>query len=182
MKTEVITTAALRHDNLSDDDYRDIYQEIRAYDEVTGKYAVSLDAFVGLISSDFSKAQWSKYHRGLVDITDDMRNELRRAVGLPALGSSIGDAVAAYTRDDATVTGVGDQQAKHVVLVGCEYPIALTVNGEVTARRVTSVTRPKRKRKRYVRPVASVEQEERRKALGVNWKEVIEEGLRSYEQ
>ena len=47
-------------DDLSTQDYRDIYDELREKDDRNGSYAVSLDKFVTLVSSQYSKAQWSK--------------------------------------------------------------------------------------------------------------------------
>ena len=88
-------------DDLSAADYKDVYDELRGRDPVTGAYAVSLDKFVTMVTSAYSKAQWSKYHNGEATLTRTMRNELRRAVGLAPLPPTVADATAAASPDAA---------------------------------------------------------------------------------
>ena len=178
-------------DNLSAADYRDIYDELRGRDAATGGYAVSLDKFVTLVTSAYSKAQWSKYHNGETALTRTMRNELRRAVGLPALPPTVAEATA-QASPDAAVWQVGDGPAEHVIMVTTPEPITLHVNGAVSvasgARQqaagddVTEVTRTKRRRGYIARPVANKTQDSRRQAIGATWRAIIDAGLDALER
>jgi hypothetical protein len=177
-------------DDLSTQDYRDIYDELRGRDPETSVYTVSLDKFVTLVTSQYSKAQWSKYHNGETTLTRAMRNELRRCVGLPLLPPTVAEATATAS-PDAAVWQVGDGPAEHVIMVTTPDPITLHVNGAVTVAsdapqtqqnaHVTSVTRKGQQRKHYARPVASEAQQKRRETLGVKWQQVIDAGLAALE-
>jgi hypothetical protein len=177
-------------DDLSTADYRDIYDELREKDDCNGSYAVSLDKFVTLVSSQYSKAQWSKYHNGETVLTRNMRNELRRCVGVKLLPPTVAEATATAS-PDAAVWQVGDGPAEHVIMVTTQEPITLHVNGAVSvgeaqpkqdaSAHVTGVTRTTAPRKYYARPTASEAQENRRLALGVKWAEIIEAGLKALE-
>jgi hypothetical protein len=177
-------------DDLSTQDYRDIYDELREKHDVTGVYAVSLDKFVTLVSSQYSKAQWSKYHNGETTLTRTMRNELRRCVGLKVLPPTVAEATAAAS-PDAAVWQIGDGPAEHVIMVTGVEPMTLHVNGAVSVAdqkahmpqddAVTAITRTVAPRKHYTRPVATDEQDARRNALGVKWAEIIEAGLKALE-
>ncbi len=177
-------------DDLSVQDYRDIYDELRGRDPVTGAYAISLDKFVTMVSSAYSKAQWSKYHNGETTITRTMRNELRRCVGLPLLPPTVAEATAGAS-PDAAVWQVGEGAAEHVIMVTTHAPITLHVNGAVSVAApppqmpqrddVTAVTRTGAPRKHYARPVATEAQNERRLRLGTKWAEIIERGLTAME-
>lgn len=84
--SEIPVTTVTRNadvDDLTDADYRDIYDEVRQLDSDTGNYAISLDKFVALAQSIYSKALWSKYHNGMVELNRTMRSELRSAWGWP---------------------------------------------------------------------------------------------------
>lgn len=178
-------------DDLSTQDYRDIYDELRERDEAAGTYAVSLDKFVTLVSSQYSKAQWSKYHNGDTGLTRTMRNELRLCVGLKPLPPTVAEATSTAS-PDAAVWSVGDGPAEHVIMVTSTEPMTLHVNGAVTVSdptaqsagnaHVTAVTRTVAPRRYYARPVASETQNQRRVALGVKWAEIIERGLAALEQ
>lgn len=184
MITVTTVTRNATHDNLSADDYRDIYRELRQYDEQAQRYAVSLDKFIGMIGSQFSKALWNKYDHGEKELNRDQRNELRRAVGLTVLPMTITEAVADVD-PDAEVAKVGEGTPRKVILLASCEPLTLTVNGEIEADPLTShvtvVTRALRPRKRLVRPVASIEQNKRRMAVSASWSEIIEAGLKVLE-
>jgi hypothetical protein len=177
-------------DDLSTQDYRDIYDELRERDECNSSYAVSLDKFVALVTSQYSKAQWSKYHNGEAALTRTMRNELRRCVGLKLLPPTVAEATATAS-PDAAVWSIGDGPAEHVIMVTSTEPMLLHVNGSVAVASpatqmgqndaVTAVTRTVAPRKYYARPTASETQNERRVALGVKWAEIIERGLSALE-
>lgn len=173
-------------DELSAADYRDIYDELRGRDSVTGAYAVSLDKFVTMVTSTYSKAQWSKYHNGETAITRAMRNELRAAVGLVQLPPTVAEATAAAS-PDAAVWQIGDGPAEHVIMVTTPEPITLHVNGAVSVTstpppaalesHVTEVTRARRNDRPCIRPVATPCQNSRRLALSASWRDVIDAGL-----
>lgn len=177
-------------DDLSTQDYRDIYDELRERDDRNGSYAVSLDKFVTMVSSQYSKAQWSKYHNGETTLTRAMRNELRRCVGVKLLPPTVADATATAS-PDAAVWSIGDGPAEHVIMVTTQEPITLHVNGAVSVATptaqtpenapVTTVTRTKSHETYRTRPTATKAQEERRSALGAKWAEVIERGLAALE-
>ncbi len=146
MSTPVtLVTARAEHDNLSSDDYRDIYRELREHK--------SLDAFISLIASQYSKAWWSKYERSEIKLTREARNELRRAIGLQPLPISVGEAMADVD-PDAEVWRVGDQRPDRVILIGLPKAVeglVIRLNGklEITpGRGVTTVTSPRPKAKR----------------------------------
>jgi hypothetical protein len=167
-------------DNLSTNDYRDIFTELRQN--------LSLDKLIGVMGSSYSKATWSKYERNELELNRTMRSELRRAVNLPALPETVTEAVNNRTSPDAEVWAVGDGafSAGKVLLISGEHQdLVLHVNGAVQAMPhstgVTSVTTGATPRKPLVRPVASIEQNERRAALLASWKDVIEAGLRVLE-
>lgn len=179
-----VVTKNATQDNLTPEDYRDIYRELRQHDESTSRYAISLDKFVEMIASQFSKALWNQYERGEKELNRGQRNELRQAVGLGLLPLTVQDAVIPNTIPDAEVIYVGTNgQAYRVVLLGTDEPIVLSVNGSVNVHSsdevdaVTPVTRAARPHKRVVRPLASHEQNNQRVELGVSWKEVISAGL-----
>jgi len=151
-----VTTRAESADRLTPADYRDIYQEVRGYDPVTGEYRVSLRALVDLIQQQLpgqaclSIAYWSKYHKGELDtLNRRARQELRALVGQPALPPTVAEACA--TADpDATVYQVGTATPDRIVLVGSDIhdPLALRLNGHLEATgdpvaesHVTPVTR-----------------------------------------
>jgi hypothetical protein len=177
-------------DDLSTQDYRDMYDELRLLDPVTNVYTVSLDKFVTLVSSQYSKAQWSKYHNGETTLTRTMRNELRRCVGLKLLPPTVAEATATAS-PDAAVWQIGDGPAEHVIMVTTQEPITLYVNGAVSVGEqatqiaqhddVTPVTRTERLQKPRTRPTASEAQEKRRLALGAKWQQVIDAGLSALE-
>jgi len=177
-------------DDLSLSDYRDIYDEIRLRHPVTGAYVVSLDKFVTMVSSAYSKAQWSKYHNGETTLTRTMRSELRVAVGLAPLPPTVAEATAAAS-PDAAVWQVGEGVPDHVIMVTAAHPITLHVNGAVSVAD-SAPQMPRNSgykgqggkvapRRYYARPTATEAQEARRLALGVKWQAIIETGLTAME-
>lgn len=82
---------ALANDPLTEQDYRDIFTELRE--------KMSLDRLVAQVGSRYSKAQWSKYERAQAPLTVTMRNELRCAVGMIELPPSVPTALAGVDPD-----------------------------------------------------------------------------------
>lgn len=131
--TQVTADASL--DDLSVQDYRDIFTEVRE--------KMSLDKFVALSGSQYSKAQWSKYeHDETMAPSRAMRNDLRRAVGKKELPLTVAEAVGAAS-PDAAVWRVGDGIPQHVIMVG-DDPVTIHVNEtvQVVAQVATPDTRP----------------------------------------
>ena len=187
-------------DNLSVNDYRDIFTELRQN--------LSLDKLIGVMGSSYSKATWSKYERGELELNRTMRSELRKAVNLPALPETVADAVSHRTSPDAEVWTVGDGafSAGKVLLINGEHQdLVLHVNGTVQAMANSGnflvdafdsiITNPPMAhqppcnrgytgatgRKPLIRPVASIEQNERRIAVSASWRDVIAAGLDALE-
>lgn len=116
-----LTTAAT-YDDLTDSDYRDIYDEIRAGHALRG--------FIEVAGSTLSASWWSQWEKGGKNLTRRARNDLRRAVGLPLLPPTVEEAVAAHVHPDATVARVGDDpQARRVLLLATGDDVTVTWNG-----------------------------------------------------
>lgn len=181
-----VVTADAGQDRLGEQDYREIYDEVRALDEATGKYGVSLDAFVELVHSEYSKAAWSKYHRAELELNRTMRNELRGAVGMALLPLTIAEATAGVDAD-ATVVQVGGDTVRRVVMLGVNDAVTVHWNGTVSAwtgcqgdkvtgdagsHRVTGVTRD---RKAVFVPARLFDRVNAlRRESGLSWGEVLE--------
>lgn len=181
------------HDDLTADDYREIYQEMRQHDAETDRYGISLDAFVELIASEFSKALWSKYHTGKSDLNRTMRNELRTAVGLPPLPPTVTDVTAAVDVN-AHIVQIGDHRLVDRVILASTAgdPIVISLNGEIRIvspapspeldepgegpaadEPVTPVTR--RQRGRISLPQAQFDRlNAKRQEIGMTWPEFLQ--------
>lgn len=120
----VVTANAVAADQLSDQDYRDIYTEVRA--------RMTLRAMIELVGSRYSPGWWSKYEHGQAELTRIARNELRRAVDLPQLPPTLAEVIA-RADPDATVYQVGPEPARRIILVGQAGPVALHLNGTLRA-------------------------------------------------
>jgi len=117
-------------------------------------------------------------------LSDDMKAELRRAVGLPV---PVLEAVT-IADPDAAVYRVGTETPHTVIMVGTLTPVELRINGTVTAMQADGHKMPavpigmaRRARMPVVRPVASKAQETRRERLQRSWRDVIEAGLKTLE-
>lgn len=137
-----LTANAARAEDLTEQDYREIYQELRS--------KMSLRAFKAQIGSQYSIGYWSKYETHPETLTRAARQELRAAVGLPALPPAPTEALAAMD-PDATIYRVGALPATRVALIGADIEsVTLHVNGQITALpdpaldwHVTAATRPR---------------------------------------
>lgn len=158
-------TSNASQDDLSDTDYLELYQELRE------KY--SLRDFVSLVTSGRSIAYWSKYERGESGIGRPERNELRRAVSLPALVPTVADAMADVD-PDAEILAIGDKPKNRVFLATKGDTLTIYANGTVSARKtaVTGVTRRKKRvrremTQRQAKRWDSMTDDERNTALGL---------------
>lgn len=146
MRAKLLTIAAELAEDLSEEDYRCIYDELRE--------KCSLRQFAQFIHADVSHAWWGRYENGLAQLNHDRRNELRRAVGLPELPGTVAQAIANVSAN-AAVWSLGEQPAERVVMVGADAPQELTMrlNGNLTViedapqeAHVMGHTRPKTRR------------------------------------
>lgn len=135
-----VLTRNAAHDPLAESDYRDIYDEIRQFDQETGRYAISLDKFCALVASAYSKALWAKYHNGEAELNRTQRSELRKAVGMPVLPPTVSQALSVVD-EDAEIIQVGNDIANRVVVLATDLAFTLHVNGAVTSS-VTAFTDP----------------------------------------
>jgi hypothetical protein len=174
----LVTSADRRADNLSEQDYRDIYAELRE--------RRSLADFIAFTQSVVSRAWWSQYEARAKQLDWQRKNELRRAVGLPDLAPSVG-ATLLQVSADATVWRVGEGAADTVIFVTPELPSGalLSVNGEVHIARpvatadgaeadVTPVTPASRARRVSaaiggLRIETRAAHDARRRAAGLTW-------------
>ncbi len=110
-------------DDLTPNDYRDIFEELRS-----GRSLRELVSEAGAAQGRI--AYWSRYSRNPDAVPDlDGRNELRRLVGLPELAPPAGDVVTAAADPAAAVWQVGDGPADRVILLATPGPVTLRVNG-----------------------------------------------------
>ncbi len=149
------------------------------------KESLSLGDLVTLLNSQYSRAMWSQYEHGERSLNRTMRSELRVALNLPPLPPTIAEATA-QASPDAAVWQVGEGVPEHVIMVS-DTPVTLYVNGGVSTisqtSNVTGVTRGHIQRKRYIRPCVPFEHAERLNRLeSVSWQDVVEAGLKSYEE
>ncbi len=145
-----VVTANATQDNLTDQDYRDIYNDLRDNR--------SLRQFVQMIGSQYSIAFWGKYEAGELPLTRKAKDELRKAVGLPVLPLLLSEAIA-IADPDATVYQIGAEKADRVIMVGQAGEVTIRLNGQLEVLEngseempkstvVTSVTRARQRRTR----------------------------------
>lgn len=165
--TEVTRNAGV---DLADDDYKDIYEELRRQR--------TLRQFVEMLASRYSIGWWSKYERGDVQLTRAARNELRIAVGLAALPRLV-EEVMGDVDPNAVVYRVGDMRPDRVILVGHDQPLAMRLNGVLAvedmppAGAVTRVTGRRQRVSLSVEPAVGQRLNEARLAAGLTWTEFL---------
>ena len=136
MNITVVTDAQSRTDDLTDQDYRDIYTELRE--------KLSLRQFIAQLDSKASPSWWSQYEAGGKELNWERKNELRHAVGLRLLAPSV--ILACADSSEATVYQIGTGASNRIVKITQNAPEALNlhINGSLMAfdnnARVTPVT------------------------------------------
>jgi transcriptional regulator with XRE-family HTH domain len=177
MTSVTVVTRNASTDDITDDDYRDIFCELREQHP--------LRQFARLAQTGYSIAWWSKFERGEVELTRAARNELRRAVGLPALPLTIGEA-AAIADPDATVYRVGDGVPDVVILAAHRAPLVMSLNGALNVvedvpsnPRVTTVTRATRRKSVHVGVAIWERLNSARQAAGLTWDEYLGKAVES---
>ena len=144
--TVVTVTKNATVDEYTEEDYRDMYGELRDNH--------SLAEFIALVGSQYSRAQWSKWENGTGKLNRRMRTELRIGVNEPELPPTVAEAVSVAS-DDAEVVQVGTGQPDRIIMASSKSePMTIHLNGGIVAtaqqavapeRRVTTVTRPVRR-------------------------------------
>ncbi len=172
----LVTSHSAAKSPQTDAEWREMYEDLKG--------DLSLGDFQRKYNIGLSRAAWNKYERGLMALSDDMKRELRAAVGLPV---PVLEAVA-IADPNAAVYRVGTEAPHTVVMVGTLTPVELRINGTVTAMQADGHRMPavppgmaRRTRTPVVRPVASKAQEARRERLQRPWRDVIEAGLQALE-
>lgn len=162
--TEVTRDAQV--DSLSPDDYREIFEELRR-----GR---SLRQFVDLVQSVYSIAYWSKVDRNDAVLTRPACNELRQAVGLAPLPITVEDALSTVD-PNAVVYQIGDDRTERVILVGCNQPLRMSLNGTLAANvHVTRVTRRRHRASVSIQDNVHERLNALRTARGWSWNELFE--------
>ncbi len=123
-----ITTPETRLDDLTDQDYRDIYEELRR-----GR---SLAEFCTLIQTVVHKSWWSQYETGIKHLNTERKNELRRSVSQGELAPDVSKALEAVT-SDARIWRIGTGNANRVVMLASDTPETLTVSVNHTVHVLT---------------------------------------------
>lgn len=176
-----VTTRAHSADQLTDADYRDIYDELRS--------KCGLRQFAEQLGSRYSIATWSKYERGELTLPRPAKQELRAAVGLAPLPPTVEEA-AARIDPDATVWQVGETVPNRVVMVGADVTKPFTVrlnshveiidgddNAPTPQPAVTAVTTPTRTRRPTkairVSPTAFQRLSAARQQSGLTWDDFL---------
>jgi len=180
LPTPLITQNATT-DNLSEQDYKDIFEELRS--------TITLRQFISLSGSSLSPARWSQWAGGSRPLSREMKKDLRRAVNLDGLPPTIEEAISSV-HPDAAVAQIGEDKVHRVLLIGLPGPVTVHWNGNgpqahQNAPRtvVTGVTATKPAR-RYWRPALPPELGQRTKNAGVTKADIqraIEELLRRRE-
>ena len=181
-------------DPYSNADYKEMFEEGRGLyvDEAgTQQWRMGYGKFCELVGMDEStKAEWNRWYRdergyGTVKaLPREMRNALRKLMGLPLLPPTVAEAVAQNTSPDAAVYMVGDGVADTVVLLAPRHDaVTLYINGDVRVGMDVSsqsgggVPSGTRSRRPMYRPVLTPGLGERVKASGLSAAELIEYAL-----
>lgn len=130
----------------------------------------SLEKFVAAIGSKSTTAFWSMYERGMRPLSVAQKNELRAAVGEELI---LDLSVEADRLIGVGATVVVGKQPFNLLIFSERSSGVIVLDSDDTHLEDKSV----RPRGKIVRPVATVQQNEMRKALGVTWQDVIRSGL-----
>lgn len=161
------TANATQFTDVSDEEYREMYQELRK--------ELSLRKFVDYIGSAMSHATWDKYDKDPKALTRRMKQELRKAVGLSLLPLTVQEAINDVD-PDASVAVLDDTD-------GVLNQVVIGNRDDVRWQRLLAPKRlPARRRAKRKRPTATLAQDARREAVGADWQAVIEAGLEALEK
>lgn len=184
-ETEVVTTLTgnATQDDLTDAQYREIYDELR-----TGH---SLEGLRELIGSEFSRALWNQYERGEKALNRAMKSELRRAVGLKIRPPTVTEAVEAHADPDAEVVKVGTGPATRVVLLdggetrtlySTPQGVEVEANGGKPAQSAPTTPAPAPRARNYrglsVEKETYGEADTVRRELGLSWNNFVQQAIR----
>jgi hypothetical protein len=123
-----LLTALAEASDLSDAEYRAIYQRVAAAQGSLRNIRDALDP----LHQGVSHTWWARYSNGDCALDRARKNDLRRWAGLPELPPAVAEAVADSVHPDAAVYRVGVASASRVLLIGSDVPaIDLRVNGSL---------------------------------------------------
>lgn len=178
-----LVTKLAELESLTDEEYKDIYNELRGFHADTGLFDLTLGQFAKLINTQVSRAAWWKYHAGELELGRSMRNELRARVDLPLLPPTVEEAIRVADKN-AEVYQIGAGRPNRIVMLDARVEALLrsTETQLVTLNytgHIEPTVAPPRPRPRRDRPWVTLEQEEVQRRLGKPWREVIDAGLRT---
>jgi hypothetical protein len=176
----MILTENAALDDKTNEDYKDICDEIRNLDDSANKAVMSWDKFVIHIGSFRFKAQWANWRNDKATLQWDMKNDLRRAVGLPELPEPAMQVLEKHVHENAKITAYKlepGQLARYVQLSETDPNLPPNFTG------IAVTFKPKRaKRIGVMRPTVPTKYDEWRRKLGKSWEDVIQAGLISIER
>lgn len=183
----MILTENAALDDKTNEDYWDMCDELRISVDETGKVCnLSWDKFVLRIGSFRFKAQWANWRSGKANLQWDMKNDLRRAVGLPELPKPVQQVLEEHVSENAKISiGISSGEFQEMVASGQWATHVLLSNEEQESysKLYEKVSKPKQKKRiGIMRPTVPIKYDEWRKKLGRSWVEVVQAGLLSIER
>lgn len=178
-----LVTALAATQDISDDEYRNIYARVAA-----GRSLRNIEL---ALRSAVSYGWWAKYAAGERTLDRDRKNELRRwarengGPDLPDLPPSPVEAVAQLAHPDAAVWHIGQMVASRIICVGADVGQAdLRINGackllssapalQSPARRCTARYRRKKTKAIRISPETFERLNSARKQAGLTWDEFL---------
>ena len=168
-----VTVKELRyHDELTSDQYKEIYLKARA------EYKNFTALVVGL-GTHYSRAYWSKYERDLIHLTRVTKNELRAYAGMSELPMTLRDIAMLFSDEDSSIFVVGTGVPNCAVIGNSAHGITFNIvvggnsdSANVLAREATN--RDTRHRKHISIDDESFDQlNEVRLSKGISWKQFL---------
>lgn len=162
-----LTENAKSADDLTHAQYCDICDELKG--------SMSWDKFIKMIGSTKNKAQWYEWYKGDRNLLWEMKNDLRKAVGLPLLPEPVAQVLERMVSPDALIeTYVTEGKGSYVGIYKKQPTLERFAAGATKRHRTrVGVMRPSHVPLRY---------DEQRRKLGKTWLEVVEAGLVSIER
>ncbi len=145
-------------DDLSDEDYRDIFLDLRE-----GRSLRSFAARMqSMVPDGISHAAWDRYEKDPTALTLRMKCELRAAMGLPVVPLQVCEAVDEGVSVFVLSAGFGVALDQVVIGSQADERWGPLLGGDAVAA-------PARVRRKLTRPCATPQQDARRRDLGLDW-------------